>query len=98
MNRTALQKVKDYAFHTGAHFTYKQIMADLGISKSTAVEVINTLVHDCDIVRIGRPREGIYKWATSAQKKKALEERRKAGLATMREHGAEFEMMMKEVI
>lgn len=95
--RTAVEVVRDYAAMTGAKFSYKNLVADLGLPRRTAFAAIKTLAHDCEIVRIGRAREGIYRWASPAQKEKALKERREAGKKWMKENSAYVEQRLKEV-
>lgn len=59
--RTALDKVRDYAVYLHKPFTYKTIVAELGIPRSTTVYVIRQLLEAQLIVSIGKRNEGIYR-------------------------------------
>ncbi len=95
---TVKEKVRNYAFMTAKPFTYKALMADLGLPKRTASHAIRALREAGEIVNIGRPHEGIYRIATERQRAELEAEKRKAALQDMRDNGDKYFQMLREAI
>lgn len=98
MKRSAQEIVKDYAFMTAKPFNYRQVMQDLGLARRTAHNAISKLAKAGDITLISTSREGIYRIATTKQKKAAHAKKLAESAEDMRINGDEYHQILSEVL
>lgn len=91
MNKPAEEQVRAYIRFMGRPFTYKSLVADLGICVRSATKIMAKMKEPGEIVSIGKPKEGIYKATTAKQREKIMREREKErraeGSKAMAENG-----------